>query len=446
MFKRHAPVFIFLAAAQLFCAAQDGGLESKVTPAVGGLPAQEKKTETEAERPAPVLDDKILRPVSGRPVVPALTAPAAPEEQSTFSLIDMSSITVPLTTATSAVSTPAAQTSVPNESKKTETQKTAAAPANVPASAAAPKPVPAPAPKIKIIKKDYSKPGPSWVQAHTSNFNIFTDKKGFGMATPNIGMTFESAYASMRMNMPVPMPDKTNVYIYKTREDYLKGEFAPYQWSEALSFPTENTIVLYNTAGDRDGLKKDFMHEYTHMINGGYVSGLPLWLDEGMAVNMEDISLNAAGGEWAKDLLRKDLRAYKLIGKKNQKNTGGQILYFIRFNEFMNDKSLEAFSSAGKVQDWYLQAYAMVRFLWKPYNASTPENQIKFRQFMSLIKNGETVYDKNGEARHKKYTVEEALKKAYTFGGIDDFESKFWFWYAELRKSYDADLKDKTKR
>jgi len=109
----------------------------------------------------------------------------------------------------------------------------------------------------------------------------------------------------------------------------------------------------------------------------------------------------------------------------------------------MNDKSLDAMSSAGKVEDWYLQAYAMVRFLWKPYNAAPPENQIKFRQFLNLIKNGETVYGKNGKKSRKKYTVNEALMKAYAFGGIDDFETRFWAWYDGLRKRYDANLNEK---
>ncbi|MCL2888136.1 MAG: hypothetical protein FWF35_02350 [Elusimicrobia bacterium] len=446
MFKRHTPFFILFLALPLLCAAQDGGLESKVKPAVGGAAAEDKQKEPATQSSLPVLDDKILYPVSVRPVINAATGP---EEQSTFSLVDTSNLSVPFTMGVPAAQPPAPSSptvqTAPQEPKKTETQKPIPAPVPTPALPQTAN-LPGHVPAVKPVKKDYSKPGPSWTRAYTSNFNIFTDRKSFGMTTPNVGMTFESAYSDMRMNMPIPMPAKTNIYIYKTRDDYLKGEFAPYQWSEALSFPEESTMVLYNSAGDRNSLKRDFMHEYTHMINGGYVAGLPLWLDEGMAVNMEDISLNPAGGDWAKDLLRKDLRAYKLIGKKNQQNTGLPVLYFIRFNEFMNDKSLEAFSSAGKVQDWYLQAYAMVRFLWKPYNASTPENQIKFRKFMDLIRNGETVYDKNGKPQKKKYTVEEALQKAYTFGSIDDFETKFWVWYADLKNRYNGDLMDKNKK
>lgn len=421
--KKHAPVFLLFFALPAFCAE---------------APQTENKKESPAQqRTLPVLNDSVFTPPKDR------------EDASTFNLIDNSNIKGVLAPAGSAPapakpaqSVPPAQTAQPKPAEKTETPPQAVQPALPPA----PPKTAAPSPQPKAVKKDYSKPGASWIKSYTSNFNIFTDKNGFGMTTPNIGMTFESAYADMRMNMPEPMPDKTNIYIYKTREDYLGGEFGPYQWSEAVFFPAESTIVMYNATGDKDGLKRDFMHEYTHMVNAGYMQNLPLWLDEGMAVNMEDISKNPDGGDWAKDLIKKDLRPYKNINKKFQKSAGGPVLYFIKFGDFMDDKSLAAFSSSGKVENWYLQAYAMVRFLWKPYNSPSPENQIKFRKFMDLIKNGETVYDKNGKKTAKKYTVEEALKKAYTFGSADDFENKFWQWYGDLKKRYDGNPADKQKK
>ncbi|ACC98142.1 hypothetical protein Emin_0587 [Elusimicrobium minutum Pei191] len=328
------------------------------------------------------------------------------------------------------------------------------------ASATALKPKPA-QPPAQPRKKDYSKPSPKdWSASASTNFNIFLNKTSFGMYTPNIAMTLEGAHSTLKMNLPQKMPPKTNVYIYKNQADYLKGEFKPFEWSEAVFLPSEATIVLYNTLGDRNELKRKFMHEFTHMINDAYFNPTgkgpltPLWLDEGMAVNMEDISSNTAGGEWANDLLVLDIYpsapAYGQSALRPASDprleaarsaTGRK--YFAPFGVFMLEDSLDVYTKAGRTQDWYLQAYAMVRFLWKPYNSATPENQIKFRQFLSLMAEGELardnktnmpIKDAQGKNIYRKYNTQEALYKAYGFRNSDDFEKAFWNWYNSLKK------------
>ncbi|WP_424244092.1 hypothetical protein Dip510_001283 [Elusimicrobium posterum] len=307
-------------------------------------------------------------------------------------------------------------------------------------------------------RRDYSQPTFGWTRSLTSNFNIFTDNRSFGISTPNMGMAFEQVHATLKMNIPWPMPPKTNVYIYKNRQDYVNGEFKPYKWSEAVFFPTYATIVFYNTLGDTKNLKRTFSHEFTHMINDSYFNpdgkgkGAPLWIDEGMAVNMEDVSNSPAGDLWAMDLLNIDIRAYNDKGGsssfssfnqsgKNKKSTL-PVLYFAKFSDFVKDGSLAQFNKDGKTQEWYLQAYAMVRFLWKPYNGNTPENQIKFRKFMMLLAEGEQqrhptsnmpIKDKDGKNVFNKVSVEDALGKAYGIANMNDFENKFWRWMKEIQ-------------
>ncbi|MGB2579084.1 hypothetical protein AAIR98_001003 [Elusimicrobium simillimum] len=373
-----------------------------------------------------------IEPVkSARPVVTA-TQSVQPKTEvpggTTFSLIKSSG------TAQPKVDT--AQIILPSdEALEPKTPDLPASPVPVKVAQEAPKPA----------GRDYSNPGKGWSRSYTNNFNIFIDNTRQGIYTAGLNLVLENAHATMIMNMPNINPSKTNVYVYKSKEDYLNGEFKPFQWSEAVFILGKSTIVLYNNNGDTAALKRVFMHEYTHMLNDDYFNpggkGMisPLWLDEGMAVNMEDIADTYSGGAWANDLLIYDIRAQK------QKGIGAQpanVIYFERFVDFMKDSSIDKFTKENRVQDWYLQAYAMLRFLWKPYNAQIPENKMQFQRFLQLLKEGEPklnprtlmpIKDSRGRTVYQKLTVDQALQRAYGFANIDDFESRFWVWYRSLK-------------
>ena len=60
-------------------------------------------------------------------------------------------------------------------------------------------------------------------------------------------------------------------------------------------------------------------------------------------------------------------------------------MYFMPFDQFMQDGSLASMEGRGKTQDWYFQAYAMVRFLLNPSGGMSPSNRMQFEQFTRLI-------------------------------------------------------------
>ena len=91
----------------------------------------------------------------------------------------------------------------------------------------------------------------------------------------------------------------------------------------------------------------------------------------------------------------------------------------------------------GKTQDWYSQAYAMVRFLLNPSGGMSPSNRMQFEQFTRLIAQGEQVRDPrsgfpardaNGRPAYKPYPVESALGRAYRYNSTANFEDAFWRW------------------
>ena len=85
----------------------------------------------------------------------------------------------------------------------------------------------------------------------------------------------------------------------------------------------------------------------------------------------------------------------------------------------------------------------MVRFLFKPYNNQYPENRIQFEQFTKLLNTyqnkrdskGKLLKDDKGRQIKARLSVAAALKKAYGYNSIDDFEMKFWQWLYDYQRT-----------
>ena len=188
----------------------------------------------------------------------------------------------------------------------------------------------------------------------------------------------------------------------------------------------------------------------------------PTWLDEGLAVLVEDAMFSGKqGGPWDNDYrtlrferdpstLPASFGSKKMFGgfepkpftpisqRSNQRmRRSGKSVRLEPFVDFMKEGSLGAAEGKDNVQEWYLQAYLMVRFLLNPAGGMGASNRIRFEQFTNLIADGEAVRDpKTGflvkDARGKQvyepYSVEKALGRAYSYGTISIFEDNFWKW------------------
>ena len=93
--------------------------------------------------------------------------------------------------------------------------------------------------------------------------------------------------------------------------------------------------------------------------------------------------------------------------------------------------------SRNKTQDWYFQAYTMVRFLLNPGNSSYPSKRMQFEQFTRLLSQGEAVRDPStgflkkdskGRQIYEPYSPEKALKRVYYYNDMSAFEDAFWKW------------------
>ena len=355
----------------------------------------------------------------------------------------------------------------PCEEDDCEAPSPSAAPANTdkPSASASVK-----TPQFKKQEVPAAEPGRNikWIDSSTRNFKLKVEPQTSGVMTPNLGMKFETVHQSLGKNIPWMMSGKANVYVYQNRQSFLKNEPVASSWSGAFFSPSEDRIVMYDEPKNTSKMIEQFTHELTHLFveeffnppSEGYKLEPPVWLNEGLAVNMEDIASNPKGGVWASDLvvinilsqsekkkLLSRLRSGQGLSAQEKRAAAANMVSaktvaFTRFSDFVKNSSYDVAEKKGDVENWYFQAYAMVRFLFRTKNSAYPDKRMQFEQFTKLLKtfedkkdaNGNVMRDSYGRAIKKRISTEAALKKAYGFRDINDFENKFWKWLVQMQR------------
>lgn len=325
-----------------------------------------------------------------------------------------------------------------------------------PAEQVSKEPQPIQSKEIKDKEKDPE--GVAWRQLIKGKLDIKMQKRTSGIPTPNLSMKFNQVYQSLFKNIPWLMGGTAKVYVYQDRNNFLSHEAVASNWSGAFFSPEHNRIVMYDEPDRVKPMLSQFQHELTHLFvdhffspQGSNKPEAPVWLNEGLAVNMEDITNNYQGDIWAKDLIVLNLLPSGKGPAANLKAPSpvcDTTIRFIRFTDFIKDSSYDDAVAAGKVEDWYMQAYSMVRFLFKPYNNQYPQKRIQFEQLTKLLNTyqnkkditGKLVKDNHGRQIKTRISLARALKQAYGFRSINDFEMKFWQWLYPYQKEQRTNL------
>jgi len=328
----------------------------------------------------------------------------------------------------------------------------------IPPSAAQNKPKTVPAPNKKFNPNAF-RPGVTWQASKSTHFDIYTQKRTSGISSSNMSMTFESAYQTLRRFIPWMMSGRVRVFVYQDHDSYLRHEPNAKAWTRAMAYPTRGEIVVYDEPGKTQELKEVFTHELTHIFTQQFFDKhktgrimTPTWLDEGLAVLMEDQAYNGSkGGPWGHDFKTLNFQrdpsekvatfgSTSMFGSSSKRLSSkrrGKPVFFTPFAQFMTEGSLDSAEGRGKTEEWYFQAYAMVRFLLNPAGGSSPSNRMQFQQFTTLLSEGEAVRDPStgflmkdsrGKTVYQPYSVEKALGRAYRYGTVANFEDNFWRW------------------
>ncbi|WP_428043721.1 DUF2268 domain-containing putative Zn-dependent protease [Candidatus Avelusimicrobium faecicola] len=309
-----------------------------------------------------------------------------------------------------------------------------------------------PSNKARHFNPNVYRPGVEWKLSESKNFTIYTQKRDFGSGTANMSNVFEQAYNTLKRFIPWMMSDRVRVFVYQDYQSYLKYEPNAKPWSRALAYPTRGEIVVYDEPQKTQELKEMFTHELVHIFTQKFFDKrhthqimTPAWLDEGLAVLMEDQAYNGTqGGPWAQDFknlnLQRDKSSRMSLGwdsPRPARRKPGRTVTFLPFDQFMREGSLNMMESNGQTQDWYFQAYTMVRFLLNPGNSSYPSKRMQFEQFTRLLSQGEAVRDPStgflkkdskGRQIYEPYSPEKALKRVYYYNDMNAFEDAFWKW------------------
>jgi hypothetical protein len=194
---------------------------------------------------------------------------------------------------------------------------------------------------------------------------------------------------------------KCHIYIYPTREVYLKilrGGGFQVEWSSGIHFErTHNSPPLVLSYKQDDLLTKILPHELTHAIFKEFLNpvdiniDIPLWANEGLAVYVEKDKLFKA--QIKKYVLKKQFLSLEEL---------------LSMDDYPRDEA--------KLNLFYLQAPSLVDFLISQYGGD------KFLSFIKKIAN-------------RKMDPKVALQKTY-YGKIKDLEDLSSRWQKFIRQNY----------
>jgi len=235
-------------------------------------------------------------------------------------------------------------------------------------------------------------PVPGWHVKTSPHFEVLHQSAW----SPNsIILELEKMFSTMRLNLVMFAPwmaaEKSKIYIYASQDAFQNGEFAPPKWAKGLAYPAKKIVVVYDS-GDTVKLKAVLAHELSHLYFEGYFAEKlgypPQWLNEGLAVYLEDIVF-AEGGPWR--------RALPYFTPERR----------LSFEDFTG-AYLEKLGSDARISDWYLQAFGTVSYLYRPHT------RLQFKNLCAALRAGET--------------AKAALWKNYRIRNGADFSDKWAVW------------------
>ncbi|MFH1618732.1 MAG: hypothetical protein ABIG11_02405 [bacterium] len=239
-----------------------------------------------------------------------------------------------------------------------------------------------------------------WLVKSSSHFKIHHQS---AWAPSGLTLELEKIHGRMRAHMAMFAPwmavEKVGIYVYSSRRRYLAGEFSPPQWSKGIANYRKKLIAVYDT-GDRGKLTAVITHELAHLFFESFYGEAsavpPPWLSEGLAVMMED----AASGRKADSPWSSALKSWS--PKR-----------IIPLDVFFNSRVEESFSKQ-QVENWYLQAYGMVKYLYAKHGM-----RLSFIKFCRVLRDGEQ--------------PEKALSEVYKVRSLRDLEKEWTAWIVRQR-------------
>ena len=240
---------------------------------------------------------------------------------------------------------------------------------------------------LLLAQMAQAQPEAAWGSDETQHFTIHHENPGSSLGDDNrIERIYEALHPALWPLVPWMTQKKVPIYLYSSRESFLKGRFNPPPWSGGLMSDSqgEKVLAIYepvNTATTAHELT----HLYFHTFFDEKPSQPPSWLDEGLAVMLQDDALTMPDPREKGPILPAPLPMKIFLRSRPSQDT-----------------------PSARVTVWYQQAHSVVRFTRSAHIEGL------FTGFCQKLRDG--------------VDVETALRDVYGYSDLDAFEQAWLKW------------------
>jgi hypothetical protein len=230
-------------------------------------------------------------------------------------------------------------------------------------------------------------PESSWTSDQTQHFTLHHETPAGNPADDNrIERIYEALHPTLWPLVPWMTGTKIDVYLYADRDSFLKGRFHPPSWSGGLMSDAdgEKSLAIYAPM-DAAVTAHELTHLYFHTYFDERSASPPPWLDEGLAVMLQNEALSMP----------------------DPGDKGPVLGAAIPMNVFLQSRPGQDTPSAA-VSLWYQQAHSVVRFLRRAHIESA------FTSFCAKLRDGEDAAT--------------ALREVYGYEDAAAFEADWQKW------------------
>ena len=246
-----------------------------------------------------------------------------------------------------------------------------------------------------------AQPEASWNSDETQHFTIRHENPASSLGDDNrVERIYEALHPVLWPLVPWMTQKKVSVYLYGGRESFLKGRFNPPPWSGGLMSDSqgEKVLAVYEPM-DTATTAHELTHLYFHAFFDEKPAQPPAWLDEGLAVMLQDEALTLP----------------------DPREKGPVLPQPIPMKAFLQSRPAQDAPNA-RVTLWYQQAHSVVRFLRRTHVESL------FTDFCGKLRDGAD--------------PETALRDVYGYSDLDAFEQAWLKWRPKKAKGLPVGLGD----
>jgi hypothetical protein len=239
----------------------------------------------------------------------------------------------------------------------------------------------------------------SWKTDETQHFTIRHESPASSLGDDNlIERVYEALHPSLWPLVPWMDQKKVQVFLYGGRDSFLKGRFAPPPWSGGLMtvLQGEKVLAVYQPL-ETATTAHELTHLYFHAFFDEKAVQPPPWLDEGLAMLLQDDALT----------------------RPDPREKGPVLPATIPMKTFVKTRPAQDSPSAS-VSLWYQQAHSVVRFLRQAHVESL------FTDLCGKLRDG-------GD-------LETVLREVYGYPDLDSFETAWQKWRPKKAKGLPVGL------